>query len=450
MKYLPNLGITQRLFVYFSSIFLVIFTILTIIESILLNVLLTLPDELQAEFQQLAVKAEHYILTNDIAGLAAWEEAQEYTLYVVDEKNQSIAKRQIHPYVRSKMSFSYNSNKPVNNHVSKPMIAIDLPSNLTLMIQLPWQLHPADQAKYYLWATRFCIASIFLALVSWLFSKHLQRPLIRLQDISHQIASGNLTVRMSDKLYGNIKEFNELARDFDHMTDQIEKLVLSHKKLLRNISHELRTPLTRQNLALHLLKNKITAEQVKYLQPIEENTHEMNDLIQQILDFSRLESRYYKVKLQPKKLANIINKVISEITAQAQSTQKITFSTQVPDALALVECDLIARMLKNALSNALKYAGDTCQITVRTYLKASHLVLEISDNGPGLSQLDLPRIFEPFYRVDNSITAKTEGYGLGMSIMKQSIEQMNGSITAESKFGQGLTIRCNLETPTHI
>lgn len=444
MKYFPNLSLTQRLFYYFSSIFLLIFTLSTVIESMLLDKLLTLPDELQQEFQTLAHEAEGFISSKDIAGLKAWEEGQKYTLYVVNNKNKSITARTIHPYVQSKMSFSHQFNQPMNNWVSKPMITIHLSSSLHLMIQLPWQLHPAERAKYYLWIMRLCVAATFIVFVSWLFSRHLQRPLKRLQSISHQIASGNLSARSANKLNSNIKEFDELADDFDHMTEQIEKLVLSHKKLLRNISHELRTPLTRQNLAIHLLKNRLQPEQEGYFLQIEDNANEMNELIQQILDFSRLESRYYQIKLQPTKLMPIITKVISEASLQAQPRQEIEFSTALPDAIALIECDLIARVIRNSLNNALKYAGESCRIMVTTYQASPYIVIEISDNGPGVSEADLIKIFEPFYRADNSITAKTEGYGLGMAIMKQSIEQMNGQITADSPPNEGLTIRCFL------
>jgi two-component system sensor histidine kinase CpxA len=447
MNFFTNLAIAQRLFLYLSCIFLILFTLSTTIESMLLDDLLTLPDELQMEFKKLADEAERYVSINDKSGLEKWEKAQKYTLYVVDAKNQSITNREIHPHVKLKMSFSHQVNKPMNNKVSKPMITMHLSSGLHLMLQLPWQLHPADRAKYYLWTVRLSVASIFLALISWIFSRHLQRPLKHLQSLSHQLASGNLSVRSPKKLNSNIKEFNDLADDFDHMAGQIEKLVLSHKKLLRNISHELRTPLTRQNLAIHLLRNRLQPEQVKYFLQIEDDAKEMNNLIQQILGFSRLESRSYPVKLYQTKLIPVVRKVINESVMQAKSAQKIIFLAPKSDAAALIESDLLARVLRNAINNSLKYAGEQCKIIINITQESPYVVIEISDNGPGLAEDDLLRIFEPFYRASNDVTAGIEGYGLGMAIMKSSVEQMNGRITAESVLGEGLTIRCYLSTP---
>jgi signal transduction histidine kinase len=437
-------SIAQRLFGYFSTIFIIIFTLSTMIESMIIGALLTLPSELQEEFLTLANKAESFITTDDLTGLKAWEETQEYTLYIVDEHNQSITGREIHPYVKSKMSFSHQFNQPMNNWVSKPMVVLHLISGEHLMLQLPWQLHPAEKAKAYLWAVRIGVTTLFLALVSWLFSKHLQRPLMRLQDLTRQLASGDLSVRASSKLNSNIKEFQNLAIDFDHMANQIEKLVFSHKKLLRNISHELRAPLTRQSLAMHLLSSRLQPEQLKHFDEIESNVNEMNELIHQTLEFSRLEGRHYQVRLKRTPLTPLISNIVGEISKQAGKEQNIHFSSEDNNITALIDHGLFTSVLQNALCNALKYAGKNCQVQVSLYQHDTHSILSISDNGPGLFETELSQIFEPFYQVDNSRSKDVQGYGLGMAIMKESIDQMNGEIIAKSPIGKGLTITCSL------
>ncbi|NRA72414.1 MAG: histidine kinase sensor domain-containing protein [Gammaproteobacteria bacterium] len=442
IKKLFRHSITNKLFCYFSAVLIVILTLSTIIESIIIGALLTLPSHLQHEFKALANEAQTYISHNDLIGLKTWEEQQDYTIYVVDETHSSITMRDVHPHVQSKMAFSRSVDKPMGNKIRKPIIAIDLSSDYHLMIQLPWQLHPADRAKHVLWAMRLLVAICLLAFVSWLLSKHLQRPLKRLQQSSRQLASGDLSVRVATQIDSNIREFNNLANDFDHMADRVETLVLSHKQLLRNISHELRTPLTRQGLAMHLLKSRLQPNQECYFQQIEQDVIEMNNLIQQILEFSRLESSHYQVQLVPTKLGPLLQRVIDEMSLQATSSQHINLLDNNPKTLALVDLGLISSVLQNALSNGLKYAGEQCEITVTIAQTTSHILLTISDDGPGIIEQDLDRIFEPFYRVDNSRDKEIEGYGLGMSIMKQSIEQMNGTITASSPPGFGLTLNC--------
>jgi len=410
----------------------------------ILRSLLTLPLPLQQEFKTLASEAKFYIDSDNVAGLKRWEEQQDYTLYVVDETHHSLTKRQVHPHIVSKMAFSRSVDNPMGNKVRKPMIALDLSSNYHLMIQLPWQLHPAVRAPYVLWTIRIFIAIALLAFVSWLLSKHLQRPLKRLQQSSRQLAEGNLSVRVATQINSNIQEFNNLATDFDHMADRVETLVLSHKQLLRNISHELRTPLTRQSIAMHLLKSRLQPDQQGYFEQIEQDVEEMNNLIQQILEFSRLESSHYQTKISATKIGPLLQRVINDMSMQAKPSQKISFIDYNPDTYALVEPALISSVLENALSNGLKYAGDQCEIKVSIKASNSHVVLLITDNGPGICEQDLDKIFEPFYRVDSSRDKEIAGYGLGMSIMKQSIEQMNGTIIAISSPGTGLTLRCTL------
>lgn len=441
---MTKLSIAQRLFGYFSLIFIVIFTLSTLIESMIIGSLLTLPAELQQEFLLLAKEAELYIQHNDITGLKTWEEAQKYTLYIVNELNQSITNRDIHPYVKSKMSFSHQFNQPMNDWVSKPMVVLHVASDKYLMLQLPWQLHPADRAKIYLWILRISVASLFLALVSWLFSKHLQSPLKRLQELTQQLASGDLSVRTSSQLNSNIKEFKSLANDFDHMADQVENLVLSHKKLLRNISHELRTPLTRQSLAMHLLSSRLRPEQVKHFYEIEDNVKEMNELIHKTLEFSRLESLHYQVELERLLLVPIITQVIAEASKQANKNQQILFSPFDNNIIASIDSGLFCSVLQNALCNALKYAGEKCKIQVSLYQQLPYIILSISDNGPGIAKDDIEQVFEPFYQVDSSRSKEVQGYGLGMAIMKESVEQMKGKITAEPASGEGLLIKCYL------
>jgi len=312
------------------------------------------------------------------------------------------------------------------------------------MIQLPWQLHPADRAKHVLWAMRVLVALSLLVFVSWLLSKHLQRPLKRLQQSSRQLASGNLSVRVATQIDSNIQEFNHLANDFDHMADRVETLVLSHKQLLRNISHELRTPLTRQSIAMHLLKSRLQPNQQGYFEQIEHDVVEMNNLIQQILEFSRLESSHYQVQVSPTKIGPLLQRVVDDMCLQAKPAQNITFNDHCPNAYALVEPALLSSVLHNALSNGFKYAGESCEIAVTITQTTHHIILTITDDGAGLNDHDLVKIFEPFYRVDTSRDKEIAGYGLGMSIMKQSIEQMNGTITATSPPGLGLTLRCVL------
>ena len=140
----------------------------------------------------------------------------------------------------------------------------------------------------------------------------------------------------------------------------------------------------------------------------------------------------------------IVNQIITGILKQANEEQKISFSPADGNIEALIDHGLFTSVLQNALGNALKYAGQACQINVSLEQQSSHIIMSINDNGPGIAETDIKQVFEPFYQVDNSRSKEIQGYGLGMAIMKESIEQMQGKITAESAVGKGLLIKCYL------
>lgn len=435
-------SLTTRLFSYFSAALLLILSLSTVIELMVIESLLTLPHKLKHEFRDLAVQADQYLVQQDMKGLREWEENQEYTLFVVNAEHKSVTYRDVHPHIEFKMTISRHLEGPMSDRTSKPMISLELQSGYHLMIQLPWQLHPAEKAKYYLWGIRVLVAILLLGFISWLLSSQLQRPLKRLQTASHRLAEGDLSVRVSDTVQTDVREFLGLAHDFDHMAHRVESLVMSHKQLLRNVSHELRTPLARQTLAMHLLKSRLTPEQVVWFSQIEDDVDEMNNLIQKILEFSRLESSHYQTTLIPTELNPLMSMIIEEMSLQAGDHQSIEYVNHCQSDWVLGDRGLINSVVQNAISNSFKYAGEHCRIEISIYEKNSGIVMKISDDGRGVSEQDLPHLFEPFSRLDDTRGKDVEGYGLGMSIMQLSMEQMKGSICASSEKGQGFTLRC--------
>ncbi|MCG7496013.1 sensor histidine kinase [Vibrio sp. Of7-15] len=435
-------SLTTRLFSYFSAALLLILSVSTVIELMVIESLLMLPHEIKHEFRDLAVQADEYLEEQDLNGLRKWEEIQNYTLFVVDANYKSVTSRDVHPHIEFKMSISRHLEGPMGETTSKPMISLDLSHGHHLMIQLPWQLHPAEKAKYYLWGVRVLVAASLLGFISWLLSSQLQKPLKRLQTASHRLAEGDLSVRVSDTVQTDVREFLGLAHDFDHMAHRVESLVMSHKQLLRNVSHELRTPLARQTLAMHLLKSRLTPEQMVWFSQIENDVDEMNNLIQQILEFSRLESSHYQTSLIPTELDPLLRMIIEELALQAGDNQSIEYVSHCKSGWVLGDRGLINSVVQNAISNSFKYAGEDCRIEISIYEQDNGLVIQISDDGVGVSEQDLPHLFEPFSRIDDTRGKDVEGYGLGMSIMKLSMEQMGGSIRVCSQKDKGFTLYC--------
>ena len=142
------------------------------------------------------------------------------------------------------------------------------------------------------------IAAVILALFSLLMARNLQQPLDRLREASKRLSNGDFTVSVVDELKSNTREFNELAQDFDHMTKEIHSLAEKQRRLIRDVSHELRTPLARQNLVLHLLRKRVGESEQSLVTRMEEEANELNHLIGEILEISRLENARYDTEMK--------------------------------------------------------------------------------------------------------------------------------------------------------
>ncbi|MGT0150043.1 histidine kinase sensor domain-containing protein [Vibrio metschnikovii] len=177
----------------FASLALSVLLILlsfTAVEMVLYERFLTLPNKVQRELQQLSASANQQRQIGAEA-LAQWEISQPYLLYVIDSTNHVVSGRDIHPHVQMKMRNARQLTEPMGTRVSKPMIIVPMSEGYSLMVQLPWQQHPASRAGYYLWSTNLLLSLLILTLISWVLSRQLQRPLGRLQCASRAVAQGS-------------------------------------------------------------------------------------------------------------------------------------------------------------------------------------------------------------------------------------------------------------------
>jgi signal transduction histidine kinase len=312
------------------------------------------------------------------------------------------------------------------------------------VIQLPHRLHPAHDFILYFSVLKVVIAAVILALFSLLMARNLQQPLDRLREASKKLSNGDFNVSVVDELKSNTREFNELAQDFDHMTKEIHSLAEKQRRLIRDVSHELRTPLARQNLVLHLLRKRVGENEQTLVTRMEEEANELNHLIGEILEFSRLENARYDTELKRSDLEVLLAPQVERCKIDLQIQQNLTFVSEATRTKAQCDDTLVVRCLNNLIGNAIKYAGKSAQIDVslanKTTDKHSYLAVTIADNGPGIPQDKLTDIFDPFTRLDASRDKKLGGYGLGLAIVKESMRMMGGKAVASNRSEGGLAV----------
>jgi len=212
-------------------------------------------------------------------------------------------------------------------------------------------------------------------------------------------------------------------------------------------SHQLRTPLSSMKWFLEMLVNgdlgAMTEKQASVVLDIYNSNERIIMLVNDLLDVSRMESGKVVLEPTPTNLADFIKSMLPEVN-QNFVKRKQTFEFVKPDTLPRIAIDpkLIWQALANLLTNASKYTPEGGKIKLRLALDAKNILIEVSDNGFGIPEFQKNRIFEKFFRADN--TAKQEGTGLGLYIVKEIIEASGGIIWFESMEGKGTTFSFTL------
>lgn len=212
-------------------------------------------------------------------------------------------------------------------------------------------------------------------------------------------------------------------------------------EFVANVSHELRTPLTSIQGFVETLKEGAinNPEKAQYfLDIIEKQSNRLNNLIEELLQLSKIESQEIAMNLQSINLRDLIDKTILEFKEkidQKEQQVKINISPQLP--LVKADPEQIEVVFRNLLDNAIKYTPNRGKISISALEKAENIYIEVADNGIGISAEHLPRIFERFYRADKDRSRKLGGTGLGLAIVKHIVQANQGTIGVESKPGKG-------------
>ena len=277
----------------------------------------------------------------------------------------------------------------------------------------------------------FLIVIISVILLACYFTlKKILQPLRWLGAGVEQVAHGNLDHKVPVR---GRDELTELSEGFNEMVGRLKKMLTTKEHLLRDISHELRSPLTRMKVALELINDDDLKSEVE--QDIVEMEHMINGILESARD-------HHQSKEQEKVLCNIGEIVLSVTTKYTKSTPTVRFTSPTSVVRSRVDENSLRILCTNLIENALKFSTETSvPVLVTLSCKDKVFTLSVTDSGSGISEKELPYIFEPFYRVDKSRSRKTGGYGLGLSLCKAIVEAHGGRISATSTVNMGTTIQ---------
>jgi two-component system phosphate regulon sensor histidine kinase PhoR len=224
---------------------------------------------------------------------------------------------------------------------------------------------------------------------------------------------------------------------------EMRRLETLRRDFVANVSHELRTPVTAIRSAAETLQGGLPDDQAvleQFIGIIARNAQRLHELVEDLLDLSRIESQKLKLDIQPLDLRLAFTRVLNTFQERADR-RGVELVNDVGLLVPRVLADRRAmdHIVTNLVDNAVKYCGPRSKVVLRGEEQGSQVRILVQDDGPGIEARHLPRLFERFYRVDPGRSREIGGTGLGLSIVKHLAEAMGGTVSVESAPGRGTT-----------
>lgn len=275
-------------------------------------------------------------------------------------------------------------------------------------------------------------------IISFFMSKRIADPITRITKSAEGLAEGKYDIKFEG---GDYLEIQQLASTLTYAGQEISKVDMMQRDLIANVSHDLRTPLTMLKAYAEMIRDLSGDNPVKrneHLEIIIEETDRLAQLVNDILDLSKLEDGNQKLNYSEFSITEVLDGIIARYKGiSKRSDYIISFE---PDEEVSVRCDVIKiqQVIYNLINNAINYTGDDKRVFVRQINKEKSVRIEVSDTGQGIAKDKIGLIFEKYYRSENH-KREVIGTGLGLSIVKAILKKHGYSFGVYSVIGKGST-----------
>jgi two-component system sensor histidine kinase CpxA len=356
------------------------------------------------------------------AELAKFQQITEMQVFFTDAKGTDLITGQAHPELlrrqersRWRLPYPFGSRRPI---IARPDASRQ------------YWLYLVDERRnwafFFLQPQHLWIIGL-VVLLCYGFAYHLTSPVRRLRAAVECFGRGDFSARAETN---RRDELGELALSFNQMADRIQTLLSAERRLLLDISHELRSPLARLGVAIELARSGEDRESM--LDRIQKESERLNELVAELLQVTRVEGDPSMQKMETVRLDELLGDLVYDSLLEAKA-KDCTLLLKAPLPVTLTgDEELLRRAVENVIRNAIRYATPGTSVDIE--LKRSGNVAEICvrDYGPGVPEEALPRIFDPFYRVDSDRNRVSGGLGLGLAIARRSVELHKGKLTARN------------------
>ncbi|MFM7408138.1 MAG: sensor histidine kinase [Cuspidothrix sp.] len=298
-----------------------------------------------------------------------------------------------------------------------------------------------EQTMFVAMVRSLSIASILaITVMTIAIAFYIHRSLQPLRELSQMTAVISIEDLGQAQLYldNAPSEVKELAQTLTMLLSRLSQSWEQERQFVSNVSHELRTPLTIVHGYLQSVlrrQNNLTEIQLEALETAASEAEHTIRLLQDLLDLARADSGYLRFQIKSYVLNDLVEEVVS--MAAKYSDRHITIESQIYPIEVKTDYNRLKQVLLNLIDNAVKYSPPNTPIILKLNQLHDTVIIQVCDQGYGIPLQHQSRIFERFYRVDESRSSATGGTGLGLSIVKTFVEGMRGNITVESKLEEG-------------
>ncbi|MFJ3485537.1 histidine kinase sensor domain-containing protein [Pseudomonas sp. NPDC090202] len=342
---------------------------------------------------------------------------------------QSLGSTPLSALESSHLTFMRKLDWPMSRRLQDelPFVSIefpDQPEQGRLVMQLPERLLPGGLTPWTHVLSHGVMPTLLAASLGLLIYRHLVVPLNRLRDRADSLRADNLD---SDgpglPLMNRRDELGELAGAFEHMAERLRQSLNQQRLLLRTLSHELRTPLARLRIAHD---SPLPPEQLR--QRLDREIGDMQRLLEDTLDLAWMDTERPQLPTEPVLMLSVWEALRDDACFESGWSPQRLICLLGTDCCVQVHLDSVAQALENLLRNAIRFSPPNGKITLTGWREDRQWHLCLQDDGPGVAEADLERIFLPYQRLG----ATDEGFGLGLAIARSAIELQGGRLWASN------------------
>ena len=330
-------------------------------------------------------------------------------------------------------------------HFNTPIRIAFLLSILLFMLAGLLFFYTSSKSYFFISLVLFFVFSVFLIyyIVKHLIYKKINLIYKNIYNYKGSPRSIDLDIEHAEK------EVEDWAKQKDNEILQMKASESYRREFIGNVSHELKTPIFNiQGYLLTLLDGALEDKEVnkKYIERANKSVDRMINIVEDLEVITRLETEDMQLEIRKFNIVDLVQDAFDQLELKANASKiKLSIKNDSVDSSVMGDADKIQQVFLNLLSNSIKYGKEDGYTEVRFYDMGENMLIEVADNGIGIDEIHLPRLFERFYRVDKNRSRKKGGTGLGLAIVKHIVEAHNQNINVRSTVNKGSTFAFTLE-----